>query len=114
MYVNRFSLAALVLLIIGTAMAAPPEKELLGKWETKDPDSQQTITLDFADKGTFKVGVGPVMLEGKYKFADDETLEMTMTIMDTMQTEKVKVKVGNGELVITGKDNKPMKFTKAK
>ncbi len=115
MHVKRFGLVLMVLFVVGSVGAAPPEKQLLGKWETTDPDSKQKITLEFADKNVLKIIVGQITLDARYKFVDDENLEMTMTFGETTQTEKVKIKVDDKELVMTGsKDAKPTKFTRLK
>jgi uncharacterized protein (TIGR03066 family) len=114
MRVTRCCLVVLALVLVGSVVAAPPEKQILGKWETTEPDSKQKITLEFADKNVLKIVVGQITVEARYKFVDDENMELTMTFPDSTMTEKVKIKVEEKELVLTGKDGKPTKFTRAK
>ncbi len=103
-----------LLLISGTVIAAPPEKELQGKWETTDSDSQIKLILDFGEKNTVKVTAGSSSIEAKYRFIDDENLEMTMTFNDMTATEKMKVKINGNELLLTGKESNPTKFVRVK
>ena len=91
---TRCCLATLVVLVLGTAVAAPPEKELMGKWSTVDPDSQSTITLDFAANNALKISVGGVTLDAKYKFIDDDNLELSMTFGDNISDGEGQVQAG--------------------
>jgi hypothetical protein len=116
MSIRLWSGVLLLLFVVAGVVAAPPEKQLLGKWETTDPDNKQKITLDFMDKNILKIGIGAITIEARYKFLDDDNIELTMAFPDMTDSVKVKIKVDDKELVFSGasKDVKPTKFTRPK
>jgi len=104
----RFSLVACLVLFV-TACGSKPADLIVGKWEGGEGDKKGT--MEFTKDGKVKVSMGPMSLEGTYKFVSDDTMEVTMM----GQTAKVKVKVTKDELEMTteGKTDTE-KFKRAK
>lgn len=115
----RLAMFAVVVTLITsvTTLAQTDAKELLvGKWEAKEKigEAELKINLEFT-KDALKVSFDTFKVEGKYKWADKDTLEVTITGMDGKDmTEKTKVVVTKDTLSLTGKDGKETKFTRAK
>ena len=112
-----------VLLLVGQTYGDPTKddaaKLLVGKWEAKQNVQGKEITavLDFAKDGKLSMKVSGAVdlnLNGTYKVLDEKTIEVSITFMDKMMTEKNQFKVSKDTLELTGKDNKPQKFNRTK
>src|SRR5262245_63214587 len=106
-----------------SACASKPKDLIIGKWEPTD--SAEKGTLEFAKDGTMKMGTGPISIQAKYKFIDDQTMEVEMEnplgglgagaggvqvqIPKTI-TSRVKVSVTKDELTTTDDKGKTTKF----
>jgi hypothetical protein len=65
---------------------------LVGKWECKDEGKDKGLVVEFTKDGTSNMTIGPITLKAKYKFIDDNTVEMEMeNPFKDMQMEGVKI-----------------------
>src|SRR5437660_993757 len=93
-------------------------EKILGKWEATESEIKGAV-FDFAKDGVVKLaltfGEQKINLEGKYKFATEDTLEFTFKGPDGKEkTDKAKFKFDKENLVITDPDGKPVKFARVK
>lgn len=93
-----------------------PEK-LAGRWEVTEGANKGTV-LELEKDGGLKLAVtaGELTInqEGRFKVTSGDTLEMTIKVGDRDQTEKIKYRFEKDDLVLTGPDNKAIKFVKKK
>jgi uncharacterized protein (TIGR03066 family) len=108
----------------GPAVAAKGKKKkgkakdlIVGKWEPVKPDEKRP-TLEFTSAGVVKIVLKSKALsysiEGKYKFLDDMTFEVTLN-SGKEKKEKVKIKsVTKSRLVLVDQKGKTEAFKKVK
>ena len=103
-------LGILALLSIGftPAHAADKAKDLIvGKWEINKENQKGTIEFgkDNTLKARIKADDNDINITGTYKFLDDDTIEVEMTIMGGSRKHKLKVTVTKDELKTEDPDN---------
>jgi hypothetical protein len=78
MKIVRFTASACIALALSSCQAPKPQECLLGKWEDKDH-----YLLEFRKDGTvvgqLRAGMYLVPVDGKYRFVDEETLQIDST-----------------------------------
>jgi uncharacterized protein (TIGR03066 family) len=110
--------AALLLLAGSTPLFAAdkPKDLILGKWEMSR--DKQKISLEFAKDGILKVRLTNddknTDVEGKYKFVDDDNMEVELVYMGDTKKEKLKVVVTKEELTTTDGAGKKETFKRTK
>jgi uncharacterized protein (TIGR03066 family) len=110
------ALGCLVLVIAGCG-SGKNQDLIVGKWEAKQSvgGKEITLTTEFAKDGKMKVGMGPITMEGKYKFVDDNNIEVEMEMMGQKKTEKNKIETLTKEkMVLVDPQGKKQEFTRAK
>jgi hypothetical protein len=119
---------ALLTMIAATALGQQPPKPadlIIGKWimSDKSGNTELKATLEFGKDTvhtmlSLKPGEKEAPMEtsfdAKYKWLDGETIEMTARppMARDDQTEKIKVKVTEKDLVMTGKDGRVLTFSR--
>ena len=111
----------------GPAVAAKGKKKkgktkdlIVGKWEPVKSDEKRP-TLEFTSAGVVKIVLKTKALsysvEGKYKFLDDKTLEVTLNSPNAGKEKKEKVKIKTitkTKLVLVDQKGKTESFKKVK
>jgi len=106
----RLFALVLVLLLAGRAAAAPKNAELIvGKW-----DIGMNTVFEYKKDGTFVMTIGTVALNGKYKFIDDNTMEVEITVGDKTKKNRLKVAIQGDEMTTTDPEGKSNKLTRIK
>jgi len=110
--------ACALLLTAGSALrAADKNKDLIvGKWEAERNGAK--IVVEFTKDGDMKMKVekGGQTFDaaGKYKFIDDDNVELEMTAQGQTKKDKNKVAVTKDELTFTNAQGKEEKFKRVK
>jgi glycine betaine/choline ABC-type transport system substrate-binding protein len=104
-------------LLVGTWVMT--EKKEAGELKATlvfDKDGNTRATLSVKATGTAGDPVQELTIDARYKWVGEDTIEMTTKPPGAKeeQTEKVRVKVSDKELLLSGKDGKDMKFTRSK
>lgn len=83
---------------------APAAKLIVGKWQPLDIKDE--ATLEFLKDGRVQITAKEVTIPGTYKFTDDTTMEVTVTLGGKDTTLKFKVTVTEDSLTTQeiGKD----------
>jgi uncharacterized protein (TIGR03066 family) len=105
----------LSLAFLASACSSKPRDQIIGKWSGKDGETD--VNVEFNNDGTMKTEKAagePKSFSGKYKFVDDNTIEMEMDVGDQKQTRKAKVTIEKDKLTLTDEKDKKLEFTKAK
>jgi uncharacterized protein (TIGR03066 family) len=129
----RFGVCAAFLLVVSTALAQPAPKDqpspkdlILGQWAMSEKKDGAEIKAAFTftkDKAvatlSFKMGDNKpdeITIDARYVWVADDTIEMTARPPGAKedQTEKVKIKVSDKELIMSGKDGKALTFNRPK
>lgn len=108
--------AAVVLLAAGLAPVHAADKAqdlIVGKWQPTSEEGKE-VTVEFVNDGILKVVARGMTIEGKYKFLDDDTVEVELTFMGETKKSKIRVKVTKDELITTDESKKEDKFTRVK
>jgi uncharacterized protein (TIGR03066 family) len=109
-----FGLALLVICgLSGCGGSNKPQDLIVGKWEMKEKmgDKEITGTSEFTSDGNVKVDMMGIKMEGKYKFIDDKTIEVSMG----GQKEKNKIdSITKEKMVLIDPKGKKAEFTRAK
>ena len=109
----------LALVVAGFACADPkPQDAIVGKWEPQDPGAKGKASLEFFKDGKLKAVfsdiTGDIVVNGTYKFVADDTVEVRLTVGNSVKTEKAKVKVTDKEMEFTPSSGKTEKYTRLK
>ncbi len=107
----------LVILCAAVMLAADankPKDQIVGKWEPAD--AQGKVVIEFTKDGMVKVSVAgtEVKIEGKYKFLDDENMQIDLTVMGQSKSDKLKVAIDKDELTTTDSQGKTDKMRRVK
>jgi uncharacterized protein (TIGR03066 family) len=106
--------------LLGVAAATPvraadKNKDLIvGKWRAEKDGAVMTVefTKDGAMKLNAEKGGQKINFDGKYKFVDDDNIEVEMTFMGQTKKEKNKVAINKDELTLTDPEGKVETFKK--
>lgn len=94
-----------LLLLAAGAAAAPKNAELIvGKWDI----GMETV-MEYRKDGTLSMVIGKIVVNGRYKFINDDTMEVEITLGDQTKKNQLKVSIKDDELTTTeanGKSNK--------
>jgi uncharacterized protein (TIGR03066 family) len=95
------------------AAAPKPAELIIGKWEALGENKKAII--EFAKGGEVIMLAEPEpAVKGKYKFLEDELLEVEFVIGDKKATQKLKIKVDKDTLETTDESKKVEKFKRVK
>jgi uncharacterized protein (TIGR03066 family) len=124
---KKFAVVAVACAALVFSGCSGPKEKIIGKWERteKNPmtDKDVKVNIEFTKDGKVKVGGEGTdkTLDGTYKWADNDHIEITMKnpLTDKDDTKKYTVKkVDDKELVLNGKwegdKDEDKTFTKAK
>jgi len=125
---KKFGVLLVACVALSLSSCSGPKEKIIGKWEytKKEGDIESKITMDFKKDGNFTMGMeaGPLKMnvDGKYKWVDNDHIEITFKVPGGKEekTEKLKVvKVDDKELQLEGKmgagdKTETTTFTKAK
>lgn len=117
-------LMGFAVLFLSSCSGDKPKNSIVGKWDSID-EAKLAATYEFSKDGGCKMimkipGSGDAKAteatyEGKYKFVDDETMDLELNFAGRPFTkEQDKVKVSNDELTLTDKDGGVQKFKRVK
>ena len=98
---------ALVTLLPLLALAADPKPKdlIVGKWAAEG--SKGAVVIEYTKDGNCLMHAAGVTLPGgKYKFVDDDTMELTVDVQGKQVASKYRVKVTKDDLVETGVGNR--------
>lgn len=106
MHPARLLTPLFVLLLLATAaVAAPKNAELIvGKW-----DLGMNTVMEYRKDGALLMTIGSAVISGKYRFIDDDTIEVVITLGDQNKKNQLKVAIKDDELTTTeanGRSNK--------
>jgi uncharacterized protein (TIGR03066 family) len=84
-----------VLVVASGCGSSKPKDLIIGKWEVTEKlgDKEMKGTYEFTKDGTLKMSMGPISMDAKYKFIDDNNFEMTMEIPGLKETKSEKIKI---------------------
>ena len=106
----RAIVSLLLLLVAGWVYAAPKNAELIvGKW-----DIGMNTIMEYKKDGGFVMTVGTVVVNGKYKFISDDTIEVEVTVGDKTKSNKLKVAFKDDEMTTTDPEGKMNKLKRIK
>jgi uncharacterized protein (TIGR03066 family) len=109
----RVFAAALVVslfLVAGSSIAAPKNAELIvGKW-----DIGMNTIMEYKKDGGFVMTVGNVVINGKYKFISDDTIDIEIMVGDKAKSNKLKIAIKDDEMTTTDPDGKMNKLKRVK
>ena len=106
----RALVVAVLLLVVGALNAAPKNAELIvGKW-----DIGMNTIMEYKKDGTFVMTVGTLVVNGKYKFISDDTIEVEITVGDKTKSNKLKVAFKDDEMTTTDPEGKMNKLKRVK
>jgi uncharacterized protein (TIGR03066 family) len=104
---------ALFLLVLssapGTAQANKNKELIVGKW-----DIGMSTVFEYRKDGTMLMTIGKVEVPGKYKFVNDDTIEVEITLMGKTRSNRLKVVIKEDEMTTTDPDGKSNKLTRIK
>ena len=104
--------AVVFLLVFCTApgSAAPKNTDLIvGKW-----DPGMNAVIEYKKDGTMSISVGKDKIDGKYKFLDEDTIEIELPGKNGPRTNKLKVAIKDDELTTTDPDGKTTRLKRVK
>ncbi len=97
---------------------AKPKDQIVGKWEAAEADPKKGggMTVEFKKEGDVVMSVGAMNISGKYKFPQDDVVEIEIEKLGKKDAKKMKVDIKGDELTTTEVDGKKevTKFKKAK
>jgi uncharacterized protein (TIGR03066 family) len=106
----------LSLAFLASACSSKPKDQIIGKWSGKDGETD--LTMEFNKDGTMKTevkgGLVSGSVSGKYKFVDDNTIEMEVDVGDQKQTKKARVTIEKDKMTLTDDKDKKLEYTRAK
>jgi uncharacterized protein (TIGR03066 family) len=105
-------LISLVVLTNGPPAVAQggKNKELIvGKWDI----GMETI-IEYRKDGTMTMTIRKVEINGKYKFVEDDTIEVEITFMDKTKKNRLKVAFKDDEMTTTDPDGKTNRLKRVK
>src|SRR5215831_3701748 len=126
MSATRWAVGASLVLLLGLFVVVPLHAEdkakdlIVGKWEPAKPPPGATVVIEFTKDGkvlmTGTSNKKDFKLEGKYKLADETTMEITFEQNGKVKTDKTKiVKLNKDELVTKDeKDKEEQTFKRVK
>jgi uncharacterized protein (TIGR03066 family) len=94
-----------------------PKDAIVGKWictEGETKDALVEFTKDGVVKVSLKLGDQDLKFEGKYKFLDDDNIEVEITAGGETHKEKNKVKISKDDMTLTDPKGKEEKFKRKK
>jgi len=110
MHPARLASPLLVLLLACAAVAAPKNAELIvGKW-----DIGMDTVMVYRKDGTLSMVIGTIVVNGKYKFISDDTMEVEITLGDKTKKNQLKVAIQGDELTTTEANGKTNKLKRIK
>jgi uncharacterized protein (TIGR03066 family) len=110
MQVVRALVGAMLLVAVGSVVAAPKNAELIvGKW-----DIGMNTIMEYKKDGGFVMTVRTKAINGKYKFLTDDTIEVEITVGDKIGISKLKIAIKDDEMTTTDPDGKMNKLTRVK
>ena len=89
--IGTFALVAVVgLTLSGCGTSEDYRKGILGKWKVSQSMGMMTLngTAEFRKDGTVTTEMSGMRIESTYKFLDDETIELVMSVRGQKLTEK--------------------------
>jgi uncharacterized protein (TIGR03066 family) len=105
----------LLFLIAGLVSAqGKPQELIVGTWQPTDPNTKDSVTVEFLKDGKVKVVFLKMQFDGSYKFLSDTEMEFTLTVDGKVNTNKLKIKVDEKTLEMTPPDGKLEKYTRVK
>jgi len=104
------------LALAGAVPAQPkPQEALVGRWGPADPKAKGVPTLEFFKDGKLKVVFDELTVDGTWKFTDNDTVVLTLTLAGgETKTETARVKVNDKEVEFTPSVGKTEKFARLK
>jgi uncharacterized protein (TIGR03066 family) len=108
--------AVVMILVSACGGGATLKDKIIGKWEAKDEASGLTMTFEFMKDGKVGISAAGMSFEGStYKWVDDDTLELTMTMLDQSETTQLDVKLDGDKMSMTeAGGGETLEFTKVK
>ena len=115
-----------LLLVAGSALAQkekdkdkdkPKAKDLIvGVWKGKDKvgDKEIEMTMEFTKDGALKMEMMGLKIDGKYKFADDNNVEVEFSLGGQTIKQKLKVEATKDKLSMTDEKGMKNEFTRSK
>lgn len=96
--------------VAGSVVAAPKNAELIvGKW-----DIGMNTIMEYKKDGGFVMTIGAVVINGKYKFISDDTIEVEITLGDKTKSNKLKIAIKDDKMTTTDPDGKMNTLTRVK
>jgi len=117
MRMMRVCLVGVLALFLASCGSDKPKDLIVGKWKGKEkmPDGKEVdVKVEFTKDGTVKMTQGDLTIDGKYKFVDDNNIEMEATILGQTQKQKMKVEVTKDKLKTTDEKGDVDEFTRDK
>jgi uncharacterized protein (TIGR03066 family) len=96
--------------------SSKPKDLIIGKWkgpENKDAKSVQG-TIEFTSDGKVIMSAEGKSLEGKYKFLDDNNMELEASMLGKSMTKKVKIESITKEKLVTSDSEGRAEFSRVK
>jgi uncharacterized protein (TIGR03066 family) len=82
---------------------------IVGKW-----DIGMNTIFEYRKDGTMLMTIGKVEVPGKYKFINNDTMEVEITFMGKTKSNRLKVVIKGDEMTTTDPEGKSNKLTRVK